>query len=240
MEFVLVLALAGAVALLGWWRSGQSLARWVFLGVIRFYVQFWHRWWAPRASTLPATGPVLLISNHTSSSDPTFLQTACNTRILGWLSSHEHYDIHPLVRKLQNALYCVPVQRTGQDATALRLALRRLREGRALAIFPEGNLSGVAKGRLRTPKGGAAWLALRSGAAVVPAYIAGGPQTHNLLRAWLWPSPRPVRVYLGPPIDLAAFRDRPITRRLVEEVARYLMDQVVALAPKSAQRRSTP
>jgi 1-acyl-sn-glycerol-3-phosphate acyltransferase len=153
------------------------------------------------------------------------------------MSSREHYESHPLIRRLLDALMCVPVERTGRDAWAVRTALRRLQAGHTVSVFPEGNLSGVGKGRLRAPKAGAAWLALHTGAPVVPAYIAGGPQTEQLLESWVWPSGRPVRVYLGKPIDLTAFRNRPITRKLVEEVARYLMDQVLALAPKAERMK---
>ena len=66
----------------------------------------------------------------------------------------------------------------------------------------------------------------------MPAYIAGGPQTHKLLFAWARPSCKAVRVYFGKPIDLSAFQGRQFTRKLVEDVARYLMEQVLALAPK--------
>jgi 1-acyl-sn-glycerol-3-phosphate acyltransferase len=237
MAFVIAVALASAVALIRWQRSGQTFREVVFFGVMGCYAQFWHRCRAPRIASFPRTGPVILISNHTSSPDCMFLQFACSGRLLGWLASREHYESHRWIRKLLDTLHCVPVRRNGQDATAARAALRRLQEGRALCIFPEGNLSGTGRGIMRSPKAGAAWLALRSGAPVVPAYIAGGPQTHRLLQAWVWPSRKAARVYLGEPIDLSAFRALPLTRKLVEDVAQHLMEQVLALAPAAQRTR---
>jgi 1-acyl-sn-glycerol-3-phosphate acyltransferase len=237
MEFFLALVVAGAVVWLGWWRSGQDWRRAIYIGFVRSYAQVWHRSWTSRGHTLLPTGPVILISNHTCSADPMFLQGLC-TRVLAWLASAEHYEMHRWIRKLLDSSHSVPVKRNGCDAMALRSALLRLRDGRAVCIFPEGNLSGVAKGRLCAPKGGAAWLALKSGAAVVPAYIAGGPQTHKLLFAWTRPSCKAVRVYFGKPIDLSAFQGRPPTRKLVEDVASYLMEQVLALAPKRFSHES--
>jgi 1-acyl-sn-glycerol-3-phosphate acyltransferase len=231
MEFLLALAVAGGVGWLAWRRCGQDWRRAIYLGVVRWYAQVWHRSWTRRGHALLPTGPVILVSNHTCSADPMFLQGLC-TRVLSWLASAEHYESHPWIRKLLDGSHSVPVKRNGRDAMALRSALLRLREGRAVCIFPEGNLSGVAKGRLGAPKSGAAWLALKSGAAVVPAYIAGGPQTHKLLFAWTRPSCKAVRVYFGKPIDLSAFQRRPMTRKLVDDVAWYLMEQVLALAPK--------
>src|SRR5262249_55830587 len=92
---------------------------------------------------------------------------------------------------------------------------------------------GVAKGRLRAGKHGAALLALRMRAPVYPAYIAGGPRTEDLLLAWLWPPPGRVRVYFGPPVDLSAYHGRPRTRRLLEEVTSLLMRSIQALQPHS-------
>jgi 1-acyl-sn-glycerol-3-phosphate acyltransferase len=99
-----------------------------------------------------------------------------------------------------------------------------------VVIFPEGNLSGVARGRMRVPRGGAAWLALRSRAPVVPAYIRGGPQTDQLLRSWVQPSRRAARISFGPAVDLQAYLGRPITRQLVEEVAALFMTKIQDLA----------
>jgi 1-acyl-sn-glycerol-3-phosphate acyltransferase len=236
MEFVLVVVLAVAIVMWRWRRKGRRLKEMVFFGGIRLYAQFWHRWSSSSASNepLPAQGPVLLVTNHTCSADPMFLQAGCH-RPLCWLASREHYEMHPVFRKVLDTLHSVPVRRNGQDAAAARGGLRRLQEGRVLAIFPEGNLSGVGKGRLCIPKAGAAWMALRSDTVVIPAYIAGGPQTHKLLASWALPSRRPVRVYFGKPIDLSRFRGQPITRRLVEQVSAYLMQEIGAV-PKSAQK----
>src|SRR5262249_50591431 len=217
MEFVLVVALAAAVAGWRWWRRGWGLKEIVFFGTVRTYTQFWHRWWMHGGDPLPATGPVLVVSNHTCSADPPLLQTA-SRRVFCWLASRQQYDQHWLVRKLFDRLHCVPINRDGKDAGAARAALQRLREGRVICVFPEGNLSGVALGRLRTPKAGAAWLALRSDAAVIPVYISGGPQTHDLLPAWALPSRRAARGKLGPPRDLDPCSGRCVIMTIVGAV----------------------
>src|SRR5262249_15838185 len=77
---------------------------------------------------LPATGPVLVVSNHTCSADPPLLQTA-SRRVFCWLASREQYDQHWLVRKLFDRLHCVPINPDREDAGAARAALQRLREG---------------------------------------------------------------------------------------------------------------
>jgi 1-acyl-sn-glycerol-3-phosphate acyltransferase len=227
MELVAVMALVPALLWWRWRRSGRPVLEALGLDAARLYASLWHRWSGGR-SPLPAAGPALLVANHTCSADPAFLMAGA-PRLFGFLASREHYHGHPLIRRLLDYLGSVPVTRNGRDCSAARGALRRLAAGRLLCVFPEGNLSGVARGRPRAAKHGAAFLALHSRAPVYPAYIAGGPRDDNILRAWLWPRAKVVRVRYGPAIDLSAYYDRPRDRRLLEEVTNLIMGRVMAL-----------
>jgi len=129
------------------------------------------------------------------------------------------------------------VARDGRDAGAVRAALRRLESKQAITLFPEGGLSQAGRSRWRRARGGAAFLALRSQAPVYPALILGGPQTNRLLRAWLLPSRTPMRVIFGPPVDLMRYYDRPIDRRLIEEVTSVLMESIAALRRQARRPR---
>jgi 1-acyl-sn-glycerol-3-phosphate acyltransferase len=230
MAFLAVVVLFLNLLRVRWRRSGRPLLEALALDVDRLYASLWHRW-SGGPAPLSAHGPAILVANHTCSADPTFL-LAGSPRLFGFLTSRDHYNLHPLSRWLLDWLGCVPVTRNGQDASAAREALRRLAQGKALCVFPEGNLSGVGRGRLRAAKHGAAFLALASRAPVFPVYIAGGPRTHKLLQAWLWPCGRAVRVHYGQPVDLSAYYHRPRTRKLLAEVTELLMQQVAALAPR--------
>lgn len=232
MAFVVVLAVMAGFVAFRWRRSGKQFVEFGCQSVAGCYAQLWHRLRRNSVDPLPPAGPVLLVSNHTCSADAAFLQGGCS-RPLCWLASREHYESHPLIRKLLDILHCVPVRCNGKDTTAAREGLKRLEEGRVLCVFPEGNLSGVAAGRLRSPKGGAAWLALRSGAPVVPAWIAGGPRTAQLVRGWVMPSWRTTQVVFGKPVDLSRFQGKPINRRLLEEATTFLVKEIEALKKMS-------
>jgi 1-acyl-sn-glycerol-3-phosphate acyltransferase len=216
--------------------SRQPFLERFIVGVVRVYTHLWHRWSSNGPAPLPAEGPALLIANHTCSADPTFL-TAGSPRLLCFAVSREHFDLHPLARRLLEYLRCVPVARTGRDAGAARKLLRRLAEGRVVSLFPEGNLSGVARNCIRPGKHGAAFLALVTRVPVFPAYIAGGSRTERLLESWLWPSPRAVRVIYGPPVDLTPYYGRPRTRRLLEEVTTLLRQRILDLQPEAERKR---
>jgi 1-acyl-sn-glycerol-3-phosphate acyltransferase len=225
-----------AVSLYRWWRSGQTLAIFLGLGVVRAYTRLWHGYSSNGCPHLPVKGPAILLANHTCSADPAFLTTGC-ARPLSFLIAREFYLL-PMLRALFDYIHCVPVTRNGTDVLAVRTALRRLRDGRVLCIFPEGDLSNAGRPQPRPGKAGVALLALRSQAPVIPAWIEGGPQTWDVTTAWLRPSRRRVRVVFGPAVDLAAYYDRPINRKLLEEVTALLMGHVAAL--RHRPRRPCP
>jgi 1-acyl-sn-glycerol-3-phosphate acyltransferase len=220
-----LLAVVVGLVLWRWRRSGRPLVPALTLGIARLHSSLWHRWSGNGPPALPATGPAIVVSNHTCSADPSFLM-ANASRPYCFLAAAEHYFGHPLIHGLLDLLGCVPVRRNGRDSTSARRALRRLDEGRIVCLFPEGNLAGVARGRLRAAKHGAAFLALCSRAPVIPAYITGGPQHDDLLHAWLLPSRRAVRVVYGPAIDLSAYYGRRRDRRLLAEVTELFMQRI--------------
>jgi len=203
------------------------------LSATRVYTHLWHRWLSHGPSPVPATGPAILVSNHTCSADPMFL-LAGSSRLISFAVAREHFNVHPLACYLLNYAHCVPVTRNGADAGAARKLLRCLAEGRVVGLFPEGNLSRVARNRLGAGKHGAAFLALATRAPVFPVFIAGGPRTDRLLNAWVLPAPRAVRVYYGSAMDLSEYNGQPRTRKLLEEVTLRMRARILELAPRAS------
>jgi 1-acyl-sn-glycerol-3-phosphate acyltransferase len=227
MAFLLLCTAVAVGLLVRGYQSGRPVIEYLLLLLIDVYVKLWHRWSCQRPAPLPAIGPAILISNHTCSVDPAFV-LAGSPRLLSYLIAREFYD-QPLVRRICDACRCVPVVRNGLDVQAVRLSLRRLQEGCVLCIFPEGGLS-TAGQRYRSGKHGLAYIALKSRVRVFPAYIAGGPQISDVAPSWLLPS-RGVRVTYGSPIDLSAYYDRPVDRRLLHEVTTLLMRRIISMRP---------
>ncbi|MBI1847579.1 MAG: 1-acyl-sn-glycerol-3-phosphate acyltransferase [Candidatus Rokubacteria bacterium] len=143
---------------------------------------------------VPATGPVLVVANHSSLLDPPVVGGMC-PRPVSFLAKAELFRI-PLFGGLIRRLNARPVRREGTDAGALRTALRVLQEGGALLLFPEGTRG--PEGVLREAKAGAGMLAVLSGASVVPAYVQGTGQAWP--RGRTLPRPARVTVTFGPPL----------------------------------------
>jgi len=149
------------------------------------------------AEHVPAQGPVLLVANHASFLDPPLVGGA-SPRPLTFLAKAELFRV-PMFGGLIRRLNARPLRRDGGDAAALRTALRVLKSGGALLVFPEGTRG--EEGILGPAKPGAGMLAVLGGAPVVPVYISGSG------RAWprgrRFPRPADVTVTFGPPLPVA-------------------------------------
>jgi 1-acyl-sn-glycerol-3-phosphate acyltransferase len=215
------------VMLVRWRRSKLDAFAFFSYQVLQVYGRLWKGCTCQGGKLpVPDVGPAVVIANHTCSADAAFLQTFCR-RPLGHVMAREYYDDLPRLRWFFEYLGCVVVKRDGMDVGGIPRALRRLKEGRVLCMWPEGGLSGARNKRGRRARCGVALLALRSSVPIYPVYIAGGPRHHRVLPAWLLPSR--AKILTGPPIDLSAYRGRRITRPLMEEVTHYLMNKILAL-----------
>lgn len=159
---------------------------------------------AKGAENMPGQGPVLLCANHESLTDPVAIVCALN-RPVRFMAKKEVMDV-PVLGALLRALGAFAVERGSGDLAAVRSALAILKEGHALGIFPQGSRSWKSGGDFQN---GAALIAFRSGAPVVPVYIHG--------RARLF---RPLRLTFGPPVDLGGQGDRVNSQALAQATAR--------------------
>jgi len=118
---------------------------------------------------VPRTGPVIITPNHVSFMDP-ILVTIPIRRPLHYMALEPFFRVRGLGALMRWAR-AFPIQEGEPDNPAVRRALRVLRQGEALVIFPEGGRS--PDGRLQAFRSGAFRLALATGAPVVPVTIVG-------------------------------------------------------------------
>ncbi len=118
-------------------------------------------------SPLPQSGPVLLVSDHSSYSDPMVLAATANRPII-FLTAREVYQRRDL-RWLCEIAHYIPINRGTHDVGAVRAMLRALQQGEVIGIFPEG---GIDEHREESGHLGIGYLALKTGAPVVPVSIA--------------------------------------------------------------------
>lgn len=119
------------------------------------------------AKKVPTTGPVVMAANHVGWIDGPLL-AICSPRPVHALTKQEMFS-HGLGGFLL-ASGQIPLDRLRVDVRAIRIAVQALREGHAVGVFPEGTRGA---GDMSSPRAGAAYLALVTGAPVVPVSFLG-------------------------------------------------------------------
>ena len=179
---------------------------------IRQIGRVWFRLSVTGADRVPREGPALLASNHLSVLDPALIGSVM-PRELDYMAKTELFRI-PGFGGLIRRLNAHPVDRTGSDSAALRLALRLLQQGRAVLVFPEGTRG--SEGKLQEARAGAGMLAALSGAPVVPVYIQGSGRA--LPRGATVPRPKRVSVTVGSPLRFTRERGRTRYQEVSDEI----------------------
>ena len=142
---------------------------------------------------MPAAGGFVVAANHTSNLDPWPLCLALYPRQLHYMAKSELWK--PGLRTVLKALGSFPVRRGEGDVEAFETAVRLVRQGGVMAMFPEGTRrrKGLKKKHEPRPHTGTARIALSAQSPLVPAAIRGMDRLSRF---------GPLRVLFGAPIAL--------------------------------------
>ncbi|TWT28301.1 1-acyl-sn-glycerol-3-phosphate acyltransferase [Planomicrobium sp. CPCC 101110] len=159
----------------------------------------------------PKEGGVLLCSNHIHALDPPVVGMTA-PRTVHFMAKEELFKT-PVLGPILPRVNAFPVKRGMSDREALRSALKILKSGEVMGLFPEGTRS--TDGVLKKGLSGAGFFALRGDADVVPCAIIGPYKTF-----------RKVKVVYGDPINMAPFRER---KASADEVTEVIMERIQAI-----------
>lgn len=111
------------------------------MGACTPYAKWWGRMQIEGLETLPRSGPVLIAGNHDSQMDPIAIGVAARGhRQIRALAKSSLWQIKPLAPIL-NGMGQIPIERGAGDVGALDAAIRSLRAGACIGVFPEGTRS---------------------------------------------------------------------------------------------------
>jgi len=164
-------------------------------------------------------GPCLLAANHLSHFDPPFFTATC-PRAIDWIAMTELFE-NPWLARYFRGVDCIEVDRFGTDTHAIREAVKRLKAGRVVGVFPEGGIRAGAGSVLEGAsfKGGIGLLAQLTGAPVWPAVILGSDRAYAP-RTWRRFRATTVWLLYGDPIE--------VDRSLPKKAQRESVDQALA------------
>lgn len=132
--------------------------------VVKYFFLPFHPIEIVGAENLPAEGPVIICSNHTSNLDPFFISYTYK-RDIRYMAKKELFMRGP-VGYVVRSLKAIPVDRGSNDMSAIRTSLAALKDGDVLGIFPEGHR--FRDGKMHEFQNGVSLLVTRSKAPVVP------------------------------------------------------------------------
>jgi 1-acyl-sn-glycerol-3-phosphate acyltransferase len=170
-----------------WW-AGRILLAPLFRLVYRLRVE--------GADRIPARGSTLFVANHISMLDPPMIGYALASRRKIFCMGKVELFRNRVVGAVLRRGGAFPVDRGGVDRAAIRTARDILARGDALLMFPEGTR--YTSGELGPAWPGAGALGLAEGVRVVPIAISGSNRRLG-----------PVRIRVGPPVDLSDVAEGP-------------------------------
>jgi 1-acyl-sn-glycerol-3-phosphate acyltransferase len=167
------------------------------------------------ADRLPVTGPAIVAPNHDSWLDGIVLGAAIS-RDLHFLAKAELWRSRLLAWVL-DGLGAIPIERGRGDHLAVARVLQVLAEGQAVVIFPQGAVRGD-----RAWQRGAAFVALMTGAPLVPVRLVGTARALSRGRIGF---PR-LRVIVGEPIEVVRAPEDPAAATALTERLRVAVESL--------------
>lgn len=132
-------------------------------------IRFFQRIHATGLENIPKEGAVVFCSNHMAAKDPIMIAAVCPRQIT-FIGKKELFKI-PVLGWLIKKLGAVPLDRGGSDVAAIKTSVNVLKNGGALAIFPQGHRYPGENPSTTPTKKGAALITYRAGCDVVPVCI---------------------------------------------------------------------
>lgn len=172
---------------------------------------------------VPARGGVLIAANHASLLDIPML--GCGIRRRAWfLGRHDLFPL-PGAKRVLRWLGWIPIRMGRLDRQGFGKAIRLIKEGKAVVIYPEGTRT--PDGRLRPGKPGIGVIVAETGCPVVPVYIGGTRDVLPMGARWI--RCRPIRVVCGKPLDFTADAARCSGKEFYRHVSRVVMARIAEL-----------
>ncbi|MCS7253294.1 MAG: lysophospholipid acyltransferase family protein [Armatimonadota bacterium] len=166
---------------------------------------------------VPPNGALIVAPTHRSYVDPIFVGAALPRRAF-YMAKAEAFEV-PLLGAIMRAYHAFPVRREIFDRRAIRFAMHLLAHGEALVMFPEGTRN--PHHELLQPKLGIAYLALQTGAPVLPVALMGTEGVMPIGEARLRLAP--VEVRFGEALQFELLKGEKPERELLVSVAVEIM-----------------
>lgn len=172
---------------------------------------------------VPSQGNVILASNHVSNLDPMIIGLACSKR-LSYVAKESLFK-NSVFSFFLHQVGAFPIRRESSDIGAIKEALKRLKQGGRIVIFPSGTrMTKAAENKVQP---GIALLAVKSRATVLPTFIQGSDKVLPAGSKCI--KPGPITVVFGKPVEYTGMESyQAMADRIMQEI-----NSLSALLPAS-------
>lgn len=193
-------------------RFFKEIARKIVRGAIYAYCKIVHRVKIEGQENIPLDEPLIYCGNHRTYLDPPLIVVTAK-RHVRFMAKIE-LKKNPFFAFLGVVFDGIYVNRDSKDITAIKTALKALKNGECVALFPEGTRNGLEKGE--KAKDGAAFFAMRSGAKVMPCGISGGTGKFDK-----------VTIRYGKPLDFSNYDKN--DKEALDKITDEIMEKIIEL-----------
>ena len=186
----------------------------IFKVICRFWFGLILRTRVIGAENIPKDGAFILAANHVSNWDPPFLGTFIDREVC-YMGKEELFK-NPIMAAICRGLYVFPVKRGAADKTAIKTAIKILKDGKCFGIFPEGTRSKT--GKLGKAEAGVSLIAAMTKASIIPAAIINTEKIFSREKFL----PQPAVVYGSPMKFSGSTKDKEALENFAQEIMKEI------------------
>lgn len=181
---------------------------------IRFILSLIYRVEIQGKENIPMEGKSIVCSNHFNLLDPVFIGT-CLPRKINYMAKEELFS-NKIFALILNKLGVFPVKRGGADISAIKAALKILKNEEIFGIFPEGTRSKT--GEMLEAKPGLAMIAIKSQSSIIPVAIIGNYKPFSK-----------IKIIIDKPIDFSDYYDQKISIEEYQQLSQSVLEHIKKL-----------
>lgn len=181
---------------------------------VRFLLSLTFRVDIQGKENIPAEGQAIVCSNHFNLLDPVFIGT-CLPRQINYMAKEELFS-NKLFGNILRKLGVFPVKRGSADISAIKAALKLLKENKILGIFPEGTRSKT--GEMLEAKPGLAMIAIKSQSPIIPVAIVGNYKLFSK-----------IHIIIDRPIELSEYYGKKLSIEEYQSLSQGVLDHIQKL-----------
>lgn len=166
---------------------------------------------------IPNEGKAIVCSNHFNNLDPVVIGT-CLSRKINYMAKEELFS-NKLMSNILKRLGVFPVKRGGADISAIKSALKILKNENALGIFPEGTRSKT--GEMLKAKPGLAMIGIKSKSPVVPIAIIGNYKPFSK-----------IKIIIDNPIEFTEYYNKKMCIDEYQQISQNVLNHIRKLMDK--------